>query len=138
MNAKRQSREGRRRGAATIEVALVAPFMFMLIFALFEFSRMMMVRQALTNAAREGSRHAALATTLATADSQTLVFEKLQGVIHQPSVVRVNFSHVSVAALPPGTRITTAVEVDCDDVSWLPPMFFGGAKIRGSSAMTRE
>jgi len=116
----------------------VAPFMFLLVFASFEFSRMMMVRQAFTNAAREGSRHAALATTQNTADSQAVVLNKLQGVVRDDSVVRVNFSHANVASLLPGTRITTAVEVDCADVSWLPPMFFGGARIRAASAMTRE
>ena len=42
----------RRRGASAVELALVAPFVFMLLFGSFEFARVMTVKQALTNAAR--------------------------------------------------------------------------------------
>lgn len=137
---KRSAYKRRRLGAATVELALVAPFIFLLVFSSMEFSRMMMVRQALTNAAREGCRHAALITTQDTTDSKTLVFDKLQSVIPQDAIsaVRVNISPASVSSLPPGTRITTEVEVDCADVSWMPPMLFAGAKIRAASSMTRE
>lgn len=131
----------RRRGAATIEMALVAPFIFLLVFASFEFSRMMMIRQALTNAAREGSRHAALIRTQDTVESKDLVLERLQSVIHESdedAIVRVTITPANVSGLPPGSMITTEVEVDCADVSWLPPKFFAGAKIRAASSMTRE
>lgn len=102
---------------------------------------MMMVRQGLTNAAREGSRHAALVTTQNSSDSKALVVSWLEGVIDQDGdepVIRVEVTPANVSSLPPGTRITTQVEVDCADVSWLPPMFFAGAKIRAVSSMTRE
>lgn len=130
-----------RRGAAAIELAMVAPFVFLLVFASFEFSRMMMVHQALTNAAREGSRNAALATTQNTANSKTLILDKLRGVIRQDGgtpIIDVAFSHDDVSSLAPGTLITTKVEVQCADVSWLPPLFFAGAKIGSNSTMTKE
>jgi len=141
MKSAKSKRRAWRRGAAAIELAIVAPFIFLLVFASFEFSRMMMVRQAPTNAAREGSRHAALITTQSTTKSKTVVMDQLRGVICQDGegpIIRVKFSHASVAALPPGTPITTTVVVDCADVSWLPPMFFAGAKISSTSAMIRE
>jgi hypothetical protein len=135
---KRSSHKRNRLGATTIEFALVAPFLFFLVFASVEFSRMMMVRQALTNAAREGCRHAALVTTQNTSTSKTLVLDKLQPVIQEEPAIRVSFTPSNVSALPPGTRITAVVEVDCADVSWMPPMLFGGAKIRATSSMTKE
>lgn len=101
----------------------------------------MMVRQALTNAAREGCRHATLITTQSTSDTKQLVKRKLKGVIKNDeieSVVRVKVLPESVAALSAGTEITTEIEVDCGDVSWLPPTFFAGAKIRVLTSKTRE
>ena len=50
----------RRSGAATVEFAIIAPLLFMLVMGLFEFGRMMMVQEILTNGAREGARKAAL------------------------------------------------------------------------------
>ena len=50
----------RRLGAATIEMAFIAPVIFAIVFGSVEFARVMMVRQSLTNAAREGCRHACL------------------------------------------------------------------------------
>jgi Flp pilus assembly protein TadG len=49
-----------RAGAATVEFALVAPILIMFVFWIIEFSRGLMVRQALTNATREGAREASL------------------------------------------------------------------------------
>jgi Flp pilus assembly protein TadG len=43
-----------RRGSTTVEFALVVPLLFILIFGTFEFTRIMMVKQGMTNAAREG------------------------------------------------------------------------------------
>src|SRR5687767_15081283 len=45
-----------RRGAAVVEFAMVAPLLFLLIFGLIEFGRVVMVQQVLTNGAREGAR----------------------------------------------------------------------------------
>ena len=52
------TRRRRRRGAAAIEFALVAPLFLLFIFAMIEFGRMMMVQQVLIQASRDGARHA--------------------------------------------------------------------------------
>ena len=52
-----------RLGATSVEFALAAPILFTVLFAIIEFGNVMMVRNALTNSAREGCRRAALATT---------------------------------------------------------------------------
>lgn len=144
---RRTSRFNFRTGGATVEMALVAPFIFMLIFASVEFSRMMMVRQALTNAAREGCRHVCLITTLDSDTAEPIARTMLQGVISNAAgteVIRVNTSP-AYSGLPnsetipdAGTIITTYVEVNCSDVSWLPAFFTSGATIRGTSSMIRE
>ncbi len=49
-----------RTGAAVVEFAVVAPLLFMLTLGLMEVSRMVMVKQLLINASREGARLAVL------------------------------------------------------------------------------
>jgi len=56
----------RRRGAAIVEFAVVLPLLLVLLFGIIDFGWVFMVRQTLTNAAREGCRVAVLKT--ATAD----------------------------------------------------------------------
>lgn len=130
-----------RLGAASIEMAMVAPFIFLLVFGSVEFARMMMVRQALTNAAREGCRHACLITTQSPTSTHAVVREKLRGVIKdsdQTEALRIETVPSFSGTLESGTLITTTIEIDCADVSWLPPFFTAGAKIRATSRMSRE
>src|SRR5438445_408868 len=52
------TRRGQRMAAALVEFAVVAPVMFMLILATFEFGRTFMVMELLTEGARVGCRQA--------------------------------------------------------------------------------
>lgn len=141
LSNQQKRKSSRRRGVATVEMAMVAPFMFVLLFGSIEFSRMMMVRQAITNAARDGCRHACLATTRNASDADQVVRDHLASVVTgatNTSTVRVVFTPSFTASPATGTQITGHVEVDCADISWLPPMFFAGARISGRASMVRE
>ncbi len=60
---KRRSAIARRHtGAAVVEFAVVAPLLVMLTFGMIEISRIVMVKQLLINASREGARLAVLPT----------------------------------------------------------------------------
>ena len=50
----------RKRGAAAVEFAIVAPLFFMLLFGMIEYGRCVLVQQMLTNASREGARRGVL------------------------------------------------------------------------------
>jgi hypothetical protein len=129
-----------RFGTATVEMALVAPVVFLLIFGSMEFARLMSVRQALTNAAREGCRKACLATTQNDDDADAVIRTALGGVmrnIDDPDILRISFSPSFDTSPPSGTRITASIEVDSAHVSIIPP-FFVQAPIRASSSMNRE
>ena len=131
-----------RTGTNTIEMALVAPFVFMLVIGSFEFSRMMMVLEAMNNASREGCRHACLANTTASSQSTAVVLESLRGVVgsieSNSYIISTNFEPDFVSPPESGTQITTTVEISCEDVSWLPPFFFSGATLRQTTTMERE
>ena len=102
-----------------------------------------MVRQAMTNAVREGCRKAALVSTQDDSTADAMVRQKLQGVVancQDVDIVRVTFNPQfdSNTYLPPGSPITANVEIDCEDVSWFPPYFFQGIEIKTTCTMYRE
>lgn len=144
MNSKtirRRNWRHNRRGTQTVEMALVAPVIFLLVFGSFEFSRVMMVRQALTNAAREGARTASLVTTTSSDDAVAAVRAALRAVVtdaHSNPAIQITVSPTFTSAPPAGTTITTTVSVGCSEISWLPPFFTAGATISSSTSMERE
>lgn len=111
-----------RRGTAAIEFAFVAPVFFLFVFGLIELGRMVMVQQALTNAAREGCRTAVLATTVDSAQVDAAIRDYLESVVGDASnlgKVRVTVPQ-GLDSTASGTDLTVSVEVDYTDVSWLP------------------
>lgn len=136
-----QSHFSTRSGVTAVEMALVAPLFFLLILGLVEFTRMGMVQQALTDAARAGCRKAVLAGTITTVGAESLVRQHLQTTIasaNDTSQCRVDFTPSTLEGLPSGTTITTSVEVNYSDVSWLVPGFLKTTVLRGQSTMKRE
>lgn len=69
----------RRRGAATLETALVIIPLFMLLCGIFEYGRLLLVWNVLNNAAREGCRYALVNNTAGTisTDVQNLINTRL-------------------------------------------------------------
>ena len=51
---------GKRNGSAMVEMAMILPLLVVLLIGLVEFSRILMVKQVITNAAREGARAGAI------------------------------------------------------------------------------
>ena len=67
-------------GATAVETALVLPVCLMFLLGLFDFARVIMIRQVVTNAAREGCRYAVVNTdTATTGQVQTYVTNFLCG-----------------------------------------------------------
>ena len=71
LGASRQGR-GRRKGAAVVEFAIVAPVLFLLVFGMIEYGRMLMVQQTLTNASREGARKGILVNSTSSEVTSTV------------------------------------------------------------------
>ncbi len=65
-----------KRASATVEMAIVTPILLTLVFGIIEYGWVFTVRQAMTNAAREGARVAILRGTTDT-DIQTRASEYL-------------------------------------------------------------
>jgi len=124
-----------------VEMAFAVPLFFLFVFGLMEFSRMVMVKQALTDAARASSRKAALATTNVDTDAEKVARNYLKTVTaHSDDTYkcRVKISPTVLKDMASGTEITTTVEVDYSDVSWIAPSFLKSVVIRAQSTYRRE
>lgn len=127
---------GRRRGSAVVEFAVVAPLLFAIVFGLVEFGRAIMVEQALVSAAREACRVAVLAGT-----TKTDVTNRATASLSAAGIT--NFT-ITMNPDPPssaseGTPVTITVAVPFNNVTWLPaPIYLGGKNLTATSVMRRE
>jgi Flp pilus assembly protein TadG len=138
-----KARQQRTKGATAVEFALIAPVLFLSVFGLIEMSRMMMVQQAFTNAAREGCRKAALATTTDVSAVDTEVRDYLRSVVpnvNDTSKLRVTVTPNSISNVASGSTMTVAVSMSFAHVSWVPGTFVGGDvfDITGRASKQRE
>ncbi len=130
----------KRRGASAVEFAVVAPVIFLLIFGMIEFGRLVMVQQILTNAAREGARRAILQDATAGAVIQTVRNYLTNCTINgnNPNLV-ISVTPAPEQAQATDETITVAVSLPYRDVSWLPsPFFLGSTTMNARSVMRRE
>jgi Flp pilus assembly protein TadG len=131
-----RSRSSNRRGAAVVEFAIVSPLLFLLVFGMIEYGRMVMVQQVITNASREGARLAVLDGATSTS-VKTQVESYLTNSSVDGATVTLTPEEPSTAAY--GAAVTVAVSIPFTSVSWLPtPMFLGGKTLFASTVMRRE
>lgn len=129
-------RHSHRRGATTVEFALVAVPMFLIIFAFFEFGRSMMAVQTLEEAARAGCRTGVLKD--ATADAiEDEVADLLRVAGISTYTVQVEPSNPTTARQ--WDPITVSVTASIDDMTWLPtPMYLHQVSYTASCTLPKE
>ena len=126
----------KRRGAAAVEFAVVAPLFLLLVFGMIEYGRMVMVQQVITNASREGARVGVLEGT-----SNQEVLDRVTGFLNSGSITGANITvtptNPETAAF--GDPVTVTVDIPFSQVSWLPsPMYLGGRTLSATTVMRRE
>jgi len=126
----------KRRGAAAVEFAVVAPIFLLLVFGMIEYGRMVMVQQVLTNASREGARCAVLDGTTHQEVVDTVTQYLTSGSI-QGANITVTPTNPEDAGF--GDPVTVSVDIGFSQVSWLPsPMYLGGKTLSATTVMRRE
>ena len=130
---------GERRGASAVELAFVAPVFITLVLGIIESSRLGMVSQLLTTAAREGCRVAVIHGMTAS-DVQARIDAVLQGSgISVGPVTPTCPGGYKWDSAPGGTPITVTITIPYSKVSWLPtPYFLKNAKVTCSATMSSE
>jgi Flp pilus assembly protein TadG len=136
IQARGVPRRGRRRtGAFLVEFAIVAPIMFMLMLATFEFGRAFMVMELLTEGARVGARQGII--------DGTTTDQIRQAVVNYLTAVGIKGDTVTVQILydapnPLHPDINVQVTVPISDVSWVPNPLFTSGTLSGQFTMRQE
>ena len=132
-------RRRRRSGASAVEFALVAPLFVALTMGQLESSRLGMVAQLLTTAAREGCRVAVIPGNTQS-DVQARIDAVLSGLgISVGTVTPTCPSPYTWSTAPQGTPITVSLSVPYSQVSWLgTPFFLSNAVVSSAATMSSE
>ena len=134
--APSRGRNRKRRGAAVVEFAIVAPLFILLVFGMIEFGRMIMVQQIMTNASREGTRRAVIEGATQT-EVENLVTDYLDNASVPGATVTVTPSDLGNVGF--GDPVTVSVSIPFNSVSWIPsPMYLEGATLGASTIMQAE
>ncbi len=134
-----QKKSRRRSGTSALEMALVTPVFVAMILGQLETSRLGMVAQILTTAAREGCRVAVLQGATQSG-VQTRINTVLSGSgISVGTITPTCPSPYTWNTAPGGTPITVSMSVPYSQVSWLgTPFFLTSANINASATMSSE
>ncbi len=135
-NRSRRGPGQRRSGAAVVEFAIVAPLMMFMTLGMMEVGRMVMVKQLLVNASREGARLAVLPGA-----SAEEVQSQVSGQLANESVsgVSVSLNPTALSTAPAGTAVTVTVSVPASAITWVPkPLFSFNTTLQASTTMRKE
>ena len=135
MLATRPSRFARRRGAATVEFAIVAPLLLLVSLGMIEVTRAAQVKTALSDAVRHGCR-----VGIQPHVQKSDVAAAVQSVLKQNGIDKANaaveiqvkdgaqaWKSTDVAAAPRGSWIKVSVAIPLKDVGWISPMIFSSS-----------
>ncbi len=94
----------RESGGAVIEFAIVVPILLVILFGIIDFARMLLTRNSLVNAVREGARYGAVQPPTGWAATQTAIQGKVRGRIATFGGNATDASTATVTTSPaPGT-----------------------------------
>lgn len=135
-NRKDRRRQQQRVGAAAVEFAVVAPLMIMLTLGMMEIGRVVMVKQLLVNATREGARLAVLPGVTAQ-EVQDEVQVSLDDASLSGTTITVSPAVLSTASA--GTPVTVTVSMPASAASWIPnPVYTVNTTLESSTTMRKE
>ena len=118
-----------RRGALTVEFAVVAPLIFLLFLGGLELTALNFARQTAGNASYEAARKLIIpGGTIAQAQAEGLRQMNMVGIGTGATVTVVNGA----------TSATATVSVPAANVSWGPVRFCSGLTLRQSCTLTKE
>ena len=122
-----------RRGATTVEFAIVVPVFFLLLTAAFEFSRLNVIRHTADNAAYEAAR-AAMVPGATAADATAKANSIMAAVGARGATVTVT----PTALGPEVDTINVKIDVPLNQNGWIAPKFTGNRTLTAQSTLKTE
>lgn len=122
-----------RRGVAVVEMAVITPFVFALLFGIIEFGWLFTVQHTMVNASREGARIGVLqGSDVADVEAQARSFLEPMGL---DDAVTVEITEATVD----NPFVTVRLTVPREDVSLVGNFFgFVGGTVEGTTTMRKE
>jgi Flp pilus assembly protein TadG len=139
--SNRNHGSGDRRGTSTVEFAMTAPILFLILFASLEFSRYQMIQQMAANAAFEATRKCILPGYSST-DGQTAGQNLLSQAFIKDGVISIYDADTgtaisgSISLTTEKIRVTVKVPVASN--LWVRPLYLGSGTITKSCTLTRD
>lgn len=133
MKPGRILRARRRRGAAVVEMAIVAPILITMLFGIIEFGWVFSLKQAMTNAAREGCR---VATMQGSADSD--ITGAINTYLSGTGLAAAHYTTTLTHATANSPSEVVAISVPYSNVSLMGGYFGGTSWTIGSRCTMRK
>jgi Flp pilus assembly protein TadG len=133
MLIKKFNSRRRRSGVVTVEMALCLPLLLTFILFMFEFSRVYMLRQSVTEAAYQAAR-AIKVPGGASSEADSVVQTMMEAVGAQNYTIQVQPQTVLAST----DYVTVTVTVPINGNSWGAPLFSNNSQIIGSSTLKTE
>lgn len=125
-----------RDGAATVEFALVAPLLFLILFMTIEASRFLMSLHSVAGAAREANR--VFAVRGDEAEARLVAIEYMQRSFFNIQDLDISFT-TNASSIRDFEVLSCEVDIDYEDVSLISdPFNLGAQQVRGHSSMYRS
>lgn len=117
-----------RRGAATVEMAIAAPVLFVIIFGVFEITHAFMIQHLIQDAARQGCR-VAICPLKTNQDVQSMINSVLarEGVTGATTTILVNNATTDVVSARAGDDVSVKIQLDTSSIAMYP----GGGYLYG-------
>jgi Flp pilus assembly protein TadG len=122
-----------RRGAALVEFALCVPVLFMVLFVIVEFARVLQIQQSCRQAAFEGAR-AGVAIDAAATDAQTAAQNIMTAVGIKSPTITVSPNPLSYTS----PTIAVTVSASPSTYGWFTRYFSGSSNISCTITLNRE
>lgn len=122
-----------RIGATTVEFAIVSPIFFLIVFTMFEFARLNVIRHTADNAAYEAARTAIVPG--ATAAEATAKANELLSILGTRGA---NIT-VSPSVISENTpEVTIEIDIPMGQNGWVAPKFTSGRTLHAESTLRTE
>jgi len=131
----------RRRGAAIVEFAVIAPVLVFLSLGMMEMGRGIMVKDNLTDAARVGCRTAIMPSatnTSVTSDINTSLTANNIAPSNVTVQILVDGVVKDVSAANTGSKISVMVSIPVSKLAWITPRFLPASAVESEVVVMRS